>query len=135
MGIILHLSDGILFYCRATPDVSLLLTARRNLPSLGSFQYSDQEKFFKPSYIALLIKIIFEFDRFKLLNVVKSRIHFNTGREWRLIFGGRGGGYNQMYFFGLQVDPGPINKGLTTGSLRYKISYSYGRNKHSVYVL
>ena len=38
-----------------------------------------------------------------------------------------------MYFFGLQVDPGPINKGLTTGRLRYKISYSYGRNKHSVY--
>ena len=52
-----------------------------------------------------------------------------------LYSGGEDGSYNQMYFFGLQVDPGPINKGLTTGSLRYKISYSYGRNKHSVYVL
>ena len=41
VGIILPCLDGILFYCRATPDVSLLLTVRRNLPSLGSFQYSD----------------------------------------------------------------------------------------------
>ena len=39
-----------------------------------------------------------------------------------LYSGGGEGGYNQMYFFGLQVDPGPINKGLTTGSLRYKLA-------------
>ena len=38
-----------------------------------------KQKCFKTSYIAVLIKILLEFDRFfKLQNVVKSRIHFNT---------------------------------------------------------
>ena len=38
------------------------------------------KKCFKTSCIAVLIKILFEFDRFfELQNVVKSRIHFNTG--------------------------------------------------------
>jgi len=37
----IHIIERILFYCRATLGVSLLLTARRNLSSLGSFQHSD----------------------------------------------------------------------------------------------
>ena len=38
-----------------------------------------EKKCFKTSYIAVLIKILLEFDRFfKLQNVVKGRIHFNT---------------------------------------------------------
>ena len=58
---------------------------------------------FKTSYIKVLIKRLFEFDCFfKLQNVVKSRIHFNTPCER--------GAYNRLYFFCLQVD-GPINRG------------------------
>ena len=60
----------------------------------------SQKKCFKPSYIAVLSKILFEFDRFfKLPNFVRSRILFNTCWGWE-------GG---MYFFCfLQVDE-PIN--------------------------
>ena len=58
---------------------------------------------FKTSYIKVLIKRLFEFDCFfKLQNVVKSRIHFNTRCER--------GAYNRLYFFWLQVD-GPIKWG------------------------
>ena len=51
----------------------------------------------------MLIKRLFESDCFfKLQNVVKSRIHFNTSCER--------GAYNRLYSFCLQVD-GPINRG------------------------
>ena len=51
----------------------------------------------------MLIKILFEFNRcFKLQNVVKSRIHFNTCQPGAYIWGegrGVGGGtHNRMYF-------------------------------------
>ena len=37
------------------------------------------KSFLKTSYMDVLIKILFEFDRFfQFQNVVKSRIHFNT---------------------------------------------------------
>ena len=40
---------------------------------------TGQKKCFKASYIAVLIKILFEFDRlYELQNIVKSQIHFNA---------------------------------------------------------
>ena len=46
---------------------------------------------FETVYIAVLIKVPFEFTRFfKLQNIVKNRIHFNTSYR---------GAYSQMYFF------------------------------------
>ena len=45
---------------------------------------------FETVYIAVLIKVPFEFTRFfKLQNIVKNRIHFNTSYR---------GAYSQMYF-------------------------------------
>ena len=74
------------------------------------------------SYITVLIKILFEFDRFfKHQNVVKSRIHFKDKRG--LYLGGRGGGGGGLItrcIFCLQVE-GPINgRGIVIGSLRYE---------------
>lgn len=45
---------------------------------------------FKTVCLAVLIKVSFEFARFfRLRNIVKNRIHFNTSYR---------GAYNQMYF-------------------------------------
>ena len=45
----------------------------------GLITNRSKKKYFKPSYIAVLSKILFEFDRFfNLPNFVRSRIHFNT---------------------------------------------------------
>ena len=54
----------------------------------------------------MLIKILFEFDRFfKRQNIVKSRIHFNDKRG---LYWGRGGGLITRCIFCLKVE-GPIN--------------------------
>ena len=63
----------------------------------------ELEKRTKTSYIAVLIKILFEFIRFfKLENVVNNRINFNARQRGAYIFGEA-----VMYIFYLKVD-GPM---------------------------
>ena len=68
----------------------------------------------------MLIKILFEFDRFfKRQNIVKSRIHFNDKRG---LYWGGGGGLITRCIFCLKVE-GPINGrggGVVIGRLRYE---------------
>ena len=59
----------------------------------GELEAYNQTKksVFKTRYIAVLIKILFEFNYFvKLQNILKSQIHFNTSLK---------GAYNRVYFF------------------------------------
>ena len=71
----------------------------------------------------MLIKILFEFHHFfKLQNVIKSQIHFNTST--------RGGeAYIQgMYFFCLQVDSSDTSKGGARGAAPPPPPPSQGRD-------